>query len=448
MQSVYSLVSLLGLIAMLALAWALSEDRTRVPWRLIAWGLGLQLVIGLLLLPTPLQTYVFAPLFRGAVSAATLGRAEVTATPGELVFVAMRGVVGLITGATKEGASFVFGRLADDPSFGATMAFQVLPVIILVSALSGILFHLGVIQAVVRGMAWLMRRSLRTSGAETFGAALLVFLGIESTTAIGSYVPTMTRSELCTVMSAFMATIAGSVMVAYSTMGAEPGHLLAASLMSAPAAILVSKLMVPEKEKPQTSGEGPIALEVQSRNLVDAAAQGTNEGLRMALSVGAMLIAFIGLVSLCNTALSAVSGPLLRAAYLPWAASAGLPPIETVTLEGLFGVVFAPFALLIGVPWSDVPTVAGLIGTKSVVNEFLAYAQLQEVGGQLTVRGHTLAMYALCGFANPGSVGIVIAGLQGLAPERRTDIVELGLKSYVAGTLACFMTACVAGVLL
>jgi len=168
----------------------------------------------------------------------------------------------------------------------------------------------------------------------------------------------------------------------------------------------------------------------------------------MALSVGAMLIAFIGLVSLCNTALAAVSGPLLRVAYLPWAADAGLPPIQTVTLEGLFGVVFAPFAVLMGVPWSDVPTVASLLGTKSVVNEFLAYAQLQEAAGGLTARGHTLAMYALCGFANPGSIGIVIAGLQGLAPERRTDIVELGLKSYVAGTLACFMTACVAGVLL
>lgn len=392
------LLSLAGLIVFLGLAWLMSENRRVVPWRIALWGLGLQFAFALLVL----QTGLAGPFFAGVDA-----------------------VVGVLTDATMEGAEFVFGAAAVE---GEAVAFQVLPVIIFVASLSAILYHLRVIQALVRAVAWVMRRTLRTSGAETFGAALLIFLGIESTTALRGYIANMTRSELCTLMTTFMGTIAGSVMVVYATFGAEPGHLVAASLMSAPAAILISKLMVPETETPQTQ-EGPtIDVPIDSHNVVDAAAQGASEGLKLALNIATMLIAFIGLIYLLNLAAGAVFG---------------------ITFEGIMGYVFVPFAFLMGVPWADAITVGELIGTKTVLNEFLAYAALQEQveAGIIDGRALTIATYALCGFANPGSLGIVIAGVSALVPERRAEIVKLGLKAFIGGTLAAFCTACVAGII-
>ncbi|MCP4641026.1 MAG: NupC/NupG family nucleoside CNT transporter [bacterium] len=396
------LVSLTGLVVMLGIALALSENRKRVNWRLVLWGVGLQFAIGVAILLTPLEGGIFA---------------------------GMRGAVGVLTESALQGEKVVFGTLAEDLDIGATFAFQVLPVIIFVSAIAAILYHLRIVQTVVQMLTFLMRRTLKTSGAETFCAGLLIFLGIESATAVRGYLKTMTRSELCTIMTTFMATIAGSVMIVYATFGAEPGHLLAASLMSAPAAIVISKLMVPEVGDPETRGSVRISVPVESHNLVDAISRGTSDGLMMALNVGAMLIVFIGLVHLLNIPFNAIVGR----------------PFEVVV-----GWLFWPFAALLGVPLSDVPEVAQLLGKKTVLNEFLAYLDLQaSIGeGALSKRSITIATYALCGFANPGSLGIAIAGMAGLVPERRAEITQLGLRAFIGGTLACFTTACVAGVLL
>ncbi len=393
------LVSVVGLVAFLALAWALSENRRAISWRIVAWGLALQFALALVIL---------------------------RAGFAEPIFNAVRAVIGVLTDATVAGAEFVFGPLADPGD--AILAFHVLPVIILVSALSAMLYQLRIIQGVVHAMAWVMRRTLKTSGAETFGAALLVFLGIESVTALRGYISNMTRSELCVLMTAFMATIAGSVMVVYAAFGAEPGHLMTASLISAPAAILIAKMMVPETAIPETQEAGRIELPVETYNVVDAAAKGAGEGLKLALNVAAMLIAFIGLVYLLNLLAETLTGQ---------------------PFTYYMGLLFLPFAWLMGVPMQDVSTLAGLLGTKTVLNEFLAYAELQALiaEGALEPRSVMVATYALCGFANPGSLGILIAGLSSLMPDRRSEIVQLGLKAFVGGTLAAFTTACVAGII-
>jgi len=402
------LVSLLGLIVMLVIAWALSENRRKVPWRIVLWGVGLQLAFGVLVLRTRF---------------------------GRVFFEYVQAAFTVVTDATKEGAGFVFGNLPQNLEIGAIIAFQVLPVIIFVSSLAAILQHVRIIQVVVRAFAYIMRRSMKTSGAETFGAALLVFLGIESLTALRGYLNQMTRSELCTIMTTFMATIAASVMVAYANFGAEPGHLLAASVMSAPAAILISKLMVPEEGTPATDGATRVVIPVESHNVVDAAAKGASDGLHLALNVGAMLIAFIGLIYLLDLGVKGVTGLILA---------------EGLTFPELMGWFFRPFAFLMGVPRGDVAAVGQLLGTKTVLNEFLAYADFKEMlaANRLSPRAAAITTYALCGFANPGSLGILLGAATGMMPERRREIVNLGLKALIGGTLACFTTACMAGILL
>lgn len=394
-------ISLLGLLSMVLLAWALSENRRKVSLRIIIWGLGLQFAIGLLLLKTPIRGVVFE---------------------------GMSSAVDLLVSSTLEGAKFVFGALPDDPTIGAIFAFQVLPIIIFVTAISAILHHLRVIQVVVGAIAWCMRRTLKTSGAETLGVGLLVFLGIESVSAIRVYLADMTRSELLTVMTTFLATIAGSVMVTYATFGAEAGHLLTASLMSAPAAILMSKLMVPETEEPQTSGATRVRVQVDSHNLFDAITRGTNQGLQMALAVGAMVLVFVALIALLDIIFQGVTG---------------------YAFVEILGVAFRPVAYMLGAPPEDVRVLGQLLGKKTVVNEFLAYLDFQQAvaDGTLSPRGALIATYALCGFANPGSIGVMIAGLDVLIPDRRAEITQLSIKAFLAGTLACFSTACVAGIL-
>ena len=395
------LVSLLGLICIVLLAWAISEDRRKVSWRIVAWGIGLQFAVGALVLNTPLRVTVFPVIDK---------------------------LVGVLRDATVEGSKFVFGTLATDTHIGAIVAFQVLPVIIVVSALSAILYHLRVIQAVVYVIAVAMRRTLRLSGAEAFFAALQIFFGIECITAVRGYLAKMTRSELFVVMVTFMGSIAGSVMVVYTLFGAEAGHLATASLMTAPAGILIAKLMVPEKGEPATLGRTWIPVPVESRNVIDAAARGAGEGLTLALNVGAMLIAFVAIVYLANLACSAVTG---------------------LTFTQMVGWVFQPVAVLMGVPLHDSHQVGQLLGTKTVLNEFLAYQNLGELikAGTISKRAATITTYALCGFANPGSLGILVSGLSVMIPERRDEIVALSLKSFLAGTLAAFSAACVAGIL-
>lgn len=417
---IYRCISLGGLFVLLGVAWALSENRRAVPWRLVGWGMGLQFILGLIVMHTQFGVWFFQ---------------------------GVKGGFDVITDASAAGGSFVFGNLnqvffVDRIGFGddgapesegpfiiaAVIAFRVLPVIIFVSGLSAILLHLGVVQWVIRGMAWVMRRSLKTSGAETFGVALLVFLGIESVSALGNYLKTMTRSEIFTLMVGFLATIAASVMVAYAGFGAEPGHLMAASIMSAPAALVMAKMLVPETGKPETSGAEPIVLPVDTQNVFDAAARGAHYGLNMALNVAALLMVFVGLIYLVDLGVTAITG---------------------TTTTALLGYFFRPFAFVMGVPWQDIGAVAELLATKSVFNEFLAYQTMQPLiaEGAISPRAQTIATYALCGFANPGSLGIMIGGLDGLIPERRAEVAALSMKAFIAGTLACFTTACVAGVL-
>ncbi len=414
-------MSLLGLAIMVALAWLLSENKRFFPTRIVIWGIGLQFILGVLVLRT---------------------------RAGGMLFGVVRRVFDLLTAAAGEGASFLFGNLSrfflldrallpdgagemavQEPfAVNAIFAFNVLPVIIFVAGVSAILQHYGVIQAVVRAMAWLMRRTFKTSGAETFAAALLVFVGIESMTALGAYLKKMTRSELFTIMTAFLATIAASVMVAYAGFGAEPGHLLAASLMSAPAAIVIAKLMVPETETPETASGGDCTLPAVGENLFDAASRGAAIGLDMALHVAAMIIVFVGLIHLVDRATLA---------------------LINMPITSLMGYFFRPFAVVMGVPFKDVALVSELLATKTVFNEFIAYQNMQGMIEQhlLSKRSVTIATYALCGFANPGSLGILIGGMAAIVPERRADIARLGGRAFIAGVLAAFTTACVAGLL-
>jgi len=396
------LISAFGLLVMLAIAWSLSENRKAISWRLVAWGLALQFAIALAVLKTPLRDAIF-PQAEAAVN--------------------------VLTDATLAGASFVFGKLPTDQGIGAIFAFQVLPVIIFVSALSAVLHHLRVIQTIVGVIAWLMQRTLKTSGAETFCAALQIFLGIEASTAVRAYIERMTRSELCVIMTTYMGTIAGSVMVVYSTFGAEAGHLLTASFMTAPAAILLAKILVPETEKPITAGGEKIQVPVETHNIVDAAAHGTAQGLQMALHVGATLIVFIGLVYLLDLIFQSITG---------------------TTFVDTLGYVFRPVAWLLGIPSQDVAEVAKLLGKKTVLNEFVSYLDLKVLieTNAISQRSITIATYALCSFANPGSIGITLAGLDAIAPSRRADVAKLCFKAFVGGALASLMTACIAGVIL
>ncbi len=413
-------ISFGGLFVLVALAWALSENRRAVSWRLVAWGMGLQFVLGLVVMHTQAGVWFFDGVRKGfdvITDASAAGGSFVFGNLNQVFFVEKLGFAA--DGSTASEGPFIIA---------AVIAFRVLPVIIFVSGLSAILLHLGVVQWVIRGIAWIMRHTLKTSGAETFATALLVFLGIESVSALGSHLKGMTRSEIFTIMTAFLATIAASVMVAYAGFGAEPGHLLAASLMSAPAALVMAKIMIPELGTPKTMGTEKIVLPVESQNIFDAAARGAHTGVAMALNVAAMLIVFVGLIYLIDLAVVKATGQ---------------------TTTALLGWVFMPFAVIMGVPWGDIGAVSELLATKSVFNEFLAYQNMQPMieSGALSERSRMIVTYALCGFANPGSLGILIGGLDGLMPERRAEVASMSVKAFVAGTLACFCTACVAGVL-
>ena len=425
--------ALAGLVLLMGVAYALSTDRRRVSWRVVAWGLGLQLLFALLVLRTPV---------------------------GVAFFRAVNGLVSAVLGYAEEGGRFVFGNLVSDhvpvgtleegafsatPELvartGALFAFRILPNIIFVSCLMTVLYHLRIMQHLVRAAAWVMQRTMRTSGAETLCAATNIFTGmIESPLTVKPFIERMTESELMTVMTAGMATISGSLLVAYASMllphhPDAAGHLIAASIMSAPAAFVMAKLLVPERGEPITKGELTLAVERPDVNVIDAAARGAGEGLRLALMVGAMLIAFIALVAMLN-------------AMVGWAG--GLFGIEGLSLERILGAVFAPVAWMLGIAWTDAALVGRLIGVDVVLNEFVAFAQLTSslgAGAQLETRSLVIAIYALATFANFGSVAMTIAGIGEIAPSRRHDLARLGLKAMLGGLLAALMTAAWAGVL-
>jgi concentrative nucleoside transporter, CNT family len=443
------LVSVLGMVVLLGIAWLLSVNRAMIPWRLVAWGTGLQIIFAVLILKTP---------------------------AGEAFFAWINGVIVALLGFTEAGARFLFGNLvannipvgSGDPgagpvepitgtvaTAGAFFAFNVLPTIIFFSSLMTMLYYFGVMQVVVKGFAWVMMRTMRTSGAETLSAAGNIFLGqTEAPLLIKPYIARMTMSELMAVMTGGFATVAGGVMAAYVGMlifffPDIAGHLMAASVMSAPAALVFAKIIWPETEEPATRGSLRVEVEKVDANVIDAAARGAGEGLTLALNVGAMLLAFIALIALFNALIGWIGGitlltPLLQ--NIGWL-GAGQP----LSLESILGWLLAPLAWVMGVPWADAPAIGTLLGIKTVVNEFVGYLQLNALlagDTELSPRSIVIATYALCGFANFSSIAIQIGGIGGIAPSRRSDLARIGLRAMVAGTLAAFMTATIAGILI
>jgi CNT family concentrative nucleoside transporter len=322
---------------------------------------------------------------------------------------------------------------------GLIIAFHILPTIIFFSALMSVLYHLGIMQRLVGGMAWIMQRTMKTSGSETLSSAANVFVGItEAPLVVRPYVGGMTTSELMAVMVGGFATVAGGVMAAYVRFGIDAGHLLTASVMSAPAALILAKMVIPETEESQTVGSVRVRVEKETVNVIDAAAHGALVGLKLAANVGAMLLAFIALLALVDFLLLKISSPLAGA----------VPALEGLSLSKIFGWLFSPLAWLIGVPGGDVKTVGSLIGTKVAVNEFLAYIDLSAARETISTKAYVISTYALCGFANFGSIAIMIGGIGGIAPERRHDLARLGFKAMITGALASAITAALAGILI
>jgi CNT family concentrative nucleoside transporter len=402
-------VSLLGFVVMIGIAWLASANRRAFPTRVVAWGVGLQLGLGVVLLRTRIGHGFF-----GGVNA----------------------LVNRFLAYADEGTRFVFGPLMDT---GFSFALNVLPLIIFMGSFFAVLYHLGLVQRVVDGFAWLLARTMRLSGAESLAAVANVFVGmIESGLVVKPYLPRMTTSELFSLMTLGMATVAGSVLLAYVSIlggGDFAGHLVTASLLSAPAGLLIAKVMVPELEQPVTSDGAHAGIEQESINVIDAAATGALNGLRLAAYVGTMLIAFVALIAFSNDVLQSMG------------ALVGIPDL---TLQRILGFVLAPLAWLMGVPWQDAGQVGAMLGMKTILNEFIAYQELGAAieAGRIGPRAAIIASYALCGFANFGSLAILLGGIGGIAPERRHDVARLGLRSILGGTLATMMTGCVAGMLL
>jgi concentrative nucleoside transporter, CNT family len=403
------LTGIFGIALILAIGFALSRNRGAISRRVVAWGVGLQLVFAIFVLRVPF---------------------------GQTLFSGLGDAVKAILSFSYKGSEFVFGEIGkQQSSLGVVFAFQVLPAIIFVSALFAILYYLGVMQLVVRAFAVLMNRVMGASGAESLNVAASIFMGqTEAPLTIRPFLPGMTRSELMTVMTAGMAHVSGSIMAAYIAFGIEARHLLTAVIMTAPGTIMMAKILEPETETPETLGGVKVEIPRTDVNVVDAAARGTSEGLSLMLNVIAMLVSFVALIYLVDGGFGWVHGHLF--AWFP-------EKVETV-----LGWIFSPIAWAMGVPWHDAGTIGGLLGTRMVLNEFIAYAQLGPLRGQLDPVSFTIATFALCGFANISSVGIQIGGIGALVPERKHDLARLGFRAMIAGTLANFLSATLAGILL
>ncbi|MDC0935345.1 nucleoside transporter C-terminal domain-containing protein [Pirellulales bacterium] len=400
-------VSVLGLITMIGLAWLMSSSRRKFPWRIVVCGLALQFVLAVLILET-----------RG----------------GKWVFQVVNDVFVSLLASVDEGATFVFG----DDFHHHFFAFRVLPTIIFFSAFMSIFYYYGVIQKIVGAMALVMQKTLGTSGAETLSAAANVFVGqTEAPLVIRPYISTMTMSELNAVMVGGFATMAGGVLGALAGMGINAGHLLSASVISAPAALLLAKIMQPEVDQPKTLGSVQVDVSDDSANVLESVANGTIGGLQLALNVGAMLIVFLALIAVVNSVLGLCSEGYWHAGeWLGYEMPAA--PAEW-SLEAILGWMFAPIAWVIGIPTSDCRSAGQLLGLKMATNEFIAYGRLPE--SALSDRSRQIMTYALCGFANFSSIGIQLGGIGGIAPERRSDLAKLGLRAMLGGTMAALMTA-------
>ena len=399
---------LLGLLIILAVAWLCSAHKRFVKLRIIAWGLGLQFAFAIIVLETP-ASKVLQTVSNGV--AAMFGYAEA-------------------------GSTFVFGKLgaAGEP-MGFVFAFQVLPIIIFIASFFAILYHVGLMQRVVKLMAIAMQKVMGVSGAESLNVAASIFMGqTEAPLTIKPFLADMTESELFTIMVCGMAHVSGAVMAAYVGVGhVEIRHLLTAVIMTAPATIMLAKIFIPETQKPVTAGRVDISVEKTAVNVIDAAAQGAGDGLRLVLNIGAMLIAFLALIALMNGLMG------LAHAHAGW-----FPE----SLQKFFGWVLAPVAWILGVPWHDAGTIGSLLGTRLITNEMVAFQELGPMKEHLATKSFTIATFALCGFANLSSIAIQIGGIGALAPNRKSDLARLGLRAVLAGSMANFMSACIAGMFL
>ncbi len=400
---------LLGLVLIVCCAYLFSSRRSVIQKRVIFWGLTLQFAFAFLVLKTPV---------------------------GE-IFYGISQFVNALLGYSSEGARFVFGDKLGikNDQFGVIFAFQVLPIVIFISSLFSILYYLGVMQIFVRGMAVFMQRFMGTSGAESTNVAASIVMGqTEAPLTIRPFLEGLTESELFTVMVSGMAHVSGSVMAAYVMIaGVSITHLLTAVIMTAPATIMLAKMFMPEIGQPATSGTVHIEVEKPGVNLIDAAARGAGDGLHLALNIAGMLIAFLALIALCNGALGWVHS------HIGW---------FPASMQQILAWLFSPIAWLLGVAWHDCATVGNLLGTRMILNEFVAFVDLGKVKALLDPRSFVIATFALCGFANLSSIAIQIGGIGALAPSRKSDLARLGIRAMIVGTLANFMSACIAGVLL
>jgi CNT family concentrative nucleoside transporter len=408
---------LIGLAVVLAVALALSKNRRAIRWRTVGWAFALQMAFGLVVLYWERGKRALESFSNGVSHAIAYA---------------------------DQGSGFLFGWLAGPmdtlgektgtPLRGFIFAFKVLPIIIFICAFFSILYHFGVIQVVVKGMAWGMQKTMKVSGAESLCVAANVFIGqTEAPVLIAPYIATMTTSELLTMMIGGMAHVSGAVMLAYVTMGAPLKYLITASVMAAPGTFLISKILWPETQTPTTMGTVKMQVEKTSANFIDAAASGASQGMMLVLNISAMLIAFVALIAMLN-------------GFLGWIGHFWGSP--AFSLQTIFGWVLGPLAWSLGAPEKDMATVGNLIANKTVINEFFAFSMMKDVVGTLSEKGKVIATFALCGFANFSSIGIQIGGIGGLAPSRKSDLARLGFRALLGGSLVSFMTAAIAGILM
>jgi CNT family concentrative nucleoside transporter len=402
------LIGLLGIVVLLGIAWLLSNNKKEIDTRIVLWGFGLQLFFALFILKTPI---------------------------GQPFFSAVDGVLRKLISFSDAGGDFLFktfsGGVVEGPLLN--FAFRALPTIIFFSALMALFYHLGIMQFIVRGISWAMQKTLKTSGAETLSVSANIFVGqTEAPLMIRPYVNAMTKSELMAVMVGGFATVAGGIMAIYVIMLSDipgiAGHLLAASIMSAPAALVIAKIMYPETEEPATRGHVKIEVEKTAGNAMESISQGATSGMKLAANVAAMLIAFVAMVAMINAFLG----------------------LFDTSLEEIFGIIFRPLAWTMGVPWNESATLGTLMGKKIVLTELIAFGDLQElrVANEISDRTAIIASYALCGFANFASIGIQLGGIGGIAPKRRKDLAKIALKAMIGGALASWLTATIAGILI
>lgn len=434
------ITAIFGVFVLLGLAWLLSNNKRKISYRVVIWGLLLQLIFAIIILKTG---------------------------PGQAIFFFARAFIGKLLSFTDAGASFLFGNIYLGDSnvvgqlggsgpfqirdgatgqfvdIGIIFAFHILPTIIFFASLMSVMYHLGIMQKIVQLMAWIMAKSMGTSGAESLSAAGNIFVGqTEAPLLVRPYVPAMTVSELMAVMVGGFATIAGGVMAAYVRFGIDAGHLMAASVMSAPAALVMAKIIYPETGDPKTRGVVKLPSEKNTANVIDAAASGAADGLKLALNVGAMLMAFLALIALINFGLSKIDDVInfitFHQTHLDW----------NLSLKKIFGFIFSPLGFVMGVSPKDALQFGNLLGTKISINEMIAYLELNSLKGAISDRTFIIATYALCGFANFSSIAIQIGGIGGMAPERKSDLAKIGLKAMIGGALASWLTAAIAGILI